>query len=111
LSIEHDPDFGLPDIALVEFVANQRILFLRGETGRMRAHRDAFLGLQVEREPDPDQHQHFQQQEIAQPRRNQQKKQKAKYYNNNKNNNRVDRQKHVQTNMRVHQPQQRGRKK
>src|SRR5438309_9588751 len=48
---------------------------------------------------------------VTQPKRNKQKKQKQKYYNNNKNNNRTDRQKHTQTNMRVHQPQERGHRR
>lgn len=115
LSIEHDPAWDLPDIlpapapASAAFVPWRDCALLRE---MLRAHRE--IRAQVEREPVLSHREHVQQQEIIvviQPKRNKQKKQKQKYYSNNKNNNRANRQKYAQSNRRIQQPQQRGRKK
>jgi len=115
LSIEHDPLWDLPDLlpapapAPAAFVPWRDCALLRE---MLIAHRE--IRVHVEREPVLSHREHVQQQEIivvTQPKRNKQKKQKQQYYNNNKNNNRADRQKHAQSNRRIQQPQQRGRKK
>jgi len=86
-------------------MVNQYILLY----GMIRANIDAPVRVQHVMQPAlPQQRQRPELQIVVQPMPKKQKKQKQQYFNNNKNNNRHDRQKHAQTNKRIHQPQRRG---
>lgn len=96
-----------PVVTAVEYqrLVNQYIFLY----GMIRANMDAPVRVQHVMQPAlPQQQQRPQLQAFVQPMPKKQKKQKQQYFNNNKNNNRHDRQKHAQTNKRIHQPQRRG---